>query len=98
MGHDDELVVVGPDGDVYRGPKAFLVCLWALVEYREWSYRFASPTLAPFVRKASVVLSRNRHALGPWLGASDDVLARRLAEASGAGACDDDRSRGGACR
>ena len=34
-----ELVVVAEDGRVWAGAAAFLVCLWALRDYREWSYR-----------------------------------------------------------
>src|SRR5687767_15826462 len=37
----EELVVVGDGGEVWVGPAAFLVCLWALVEWREWSFRLA---------------------------------------------------------
>ena len=39
----DELIVVGDGGEVWVGPAAFLTCLWALVEWREWSYRLAGP-------------------------------------------------------
>jgi hypothetical protein len=32
----DELVVVGDGGQVWAGPAAFLTCLWALRDWREW--------------------------------------------------------------
>src|SRR4051794_19106018 len=47
----DELVVVGDCGEVWVGPAAFLTCLWALVEWREWSYRLAAPAFAPLVER-----------------------------------------------
>ena len=36
-----ELHIVDDAGQVYRGEKAWLMCLWALVDYRSWSVRFA---------------------------------------------------------
>ena len=41
----DELVVVGDGGEVWAGPAAFLTCLWALRDWREWSFRLAGPAL-----------------------------------------------------
>ncbi len=44
-----ELHVVDELGRVYRGEKAWLICLWALDEYRGWSLRIAEP---PHIQRA----------------------------------------------
>ena len=62
----EELTVVSDRGDVWRGTAAWLMCLWALTEYREWSYRLASPGLAPLARQAFELLSKNRRMLSEW--------------------------------
>ena len=58
----EELVVVSDEGDVWVGPAAFLVCLWALREWREWSYRLSGETFthgSPVgMSDASVALAR----------------------------------------
>ncbi|MEZ4221611.1 MAG: DCC1-like thiol-disulfide oxidoreductase family protein [Polyangiaceae bacterium] len=42
----DQLVVVSDDGRVWAGSAAFIMCLWALVDYREWALRLSAPELA----------------------------------------------------
>jgi predicted DCC family thiol-disulfide oxidoreductase YuxK len=59
----DELVVVGDGGEVWAGPAAFLTCLWALVDWREWSYRLAAPAFAPLVERFFVAVSSRRKSL-----------------------------------
>ena len=49
-----DLTVIGDQGEVYIGPKAWLMVLWALCQYREWSYRLSSPTLLPTTRRGSL--------------------------------------------
>lgn len=56
----EELVVVSDEGDVWVGPAAFLVCLWALDDYREWSYRLSGPELAPLAERFFVAISSQR--------------------------------------
>src|SRR5687767_1155147 len=56
----NELVVVGEDGAVYAGPNAFIMCLYALVDFREWSLRLARPALLPFARQMFDFISNNR--------------------------------------
>ncbi len=43
----DQLLVVNDTGDVYKGPYAWIMCLYALREYREWSQRLAHTAAAP---------------------------------------------------
>jgi predicted DCC family thiol-disulfide oxidoreductase YuxK len=59
----DELVVVGDHGELWVGAAAFLICLWALEPWREWSYRLASPTFAPLAERFFLALSSRRRAL-----------------------------------
>lgn len=63
-----ELVVVSGEGNVYRGGSAWIMCLWALEDYREWAIRLSAPALLPFARQAFELLSRNRKALSRRLG------------------------------
>ncbi len=65
-----ELVVVSDAGDVWWGPAAFLVCLWALVRWREWSYGLSGPLVGPFTRLFFRALSRNRRFVSRWIGHS----------------------------
>lgn len=83
----EELTVVSDEGEVWRGTDAWLMCLWALSEFREWSHRLASPALAPFARQAFELLSRNRKKLSEWLHLlPEEVVADRL-KSSGSPAC-----------
>lgn len=56
----EDLVVLADDGRWWQGPSAWLICLWALRRYREWSYRLAQPTLLPLVERLCHLLSANR--------------------------------------
>jgi len=88
----EELVVVSDEGDVYRGPQAWIVCLWALQDYREWSFRFARPALLPLARGIVEWVSMRRHRLSRALGMmSDQEIA--LAVSAG-GRCADGRCAG----
>jgi predicted DCC family thiol-disulfide oxidoreductase YuxK len=67
-GDRDEVIVVGDDGSVWRGAKAFLMCLWALEEYRDWSLTLSRPTLLPLARTAVAIPGSLRKRLSSWLG------------------------------
>lgn len=56
----NELTVVGEDGSVWRDSKAFLICLWALRDYRSWAARLASPEWLPHARRFFHWFSENR--------------------------------------
>ena len=58
-----DVTVIGDDGAVYWGAKAWLMCLWALRNYREWSLRLNSPELLPTARRVVSMISQNRHKL-----------------------------------
>jgi len=58
-----ELTVISDQGAVYNGPKAWLMCLWALREYREWALRLSSPELLPTAKRVISMISQNRYQL-----------------------------------
>ena len=63
----EELVVVSDEGDVWIGPAAFLVAMWALADYREWSYRLSGPALAPLAERFFVAISSQRRRIASFL-------------------------------
>ena len=69
-----EITVVSDEGGVYRGHRAWLVCLWALRNYRELSLRLAKPAMLPLVRTVVATAARRRHFLGPFATLMDEVL------------------------
>jgi predicted DCC family thiol-disulfide oxidoreductase YuxK len=62
-----ELIVVSEAGEVWVGPAAFLMCLWALVDYREWSYRLSGPSFAPLAERFFHALSSRRRRIAALL-------------------------------
>ena len=59
-----DLTVISDEGAVYIGPKAWLMVLWALVQYREWAYRLSTPELLPTTRRVVSLISQNRYQIG----------------------------------
>ncbi len=61
-----ELTVIGDGGEVYLGVKAWLMCLWALREYRSMALRWSTPDRMPLARRFVGWISHNRRGLnGP---------------------------------
>ena len=82
--NQDDLVVVSDEGGVYRGASAWIMCLYALENYRDWSYRLARPSLMPMARKVFGLLSRGRHNLSYLLDlAGDSNFGREIQRLSG---------------
>jgi predicted DCC family thiol-disulfide oxidoreductase YuxK len=78
-----ELTVVADTGEVWLGNHAWVVCLWALRDYREWSLRFARPPLSLMAREAYALVSRNRLGLSGLLKIqSDRELEQQLRKVS----------------
>ncbi|MFE2541323.1 thiol-disulfide oxidoreductase DCC family protein [Actinacidiphila glaucinigra] len=57
-----EITVVGDSGQVYRDDAAWLVCLWALAEYRPMAHRLGTRAGAPVARAAVLAAARYREA------------------------------------
>lgn len=74
-----DLLVVGDDGSAWRGDHAWIVCLWALRQYRNLSYRLASPVLLPLARQAFHAISHQRARISEIFGLqSENEIADRL--------------------
>lgn len=67
----DDLVVISDEGNVYLNNRAWIMCLYALENYRSWSLRLSHPLLLPLARQAFDTLSKNRHRISLWLAAKD---------------------------
>lgn len=63
----NELVVVSDEGEVYSGNESWIMCLWALKEYRDLAYRLSSPLLLPLAKGAFAALSSHRRVVSEWL-------------------------------
>lgn len=63
-----ELAVVADTGEVWLGNRAWIVCLWALREYRDLACRLTTPGLLRLAREAFSVVSRHRDAVSRLLG------------------------------
>lgn len=75
----DDLVVISDEGNVYLNNRAWIMCLYALENYRSWSLRLAHPILLPLARQAFDTLSKNRHTISLWLAGKDPAkVAREL--------------------
>lgn len=68
----EELVVVADTGEVWRGGSAWIMCLYALREYREWALTLADPTLKPLATRAAEAISSHRRTLSRMFGLSGD--------------------------
>ena len=90
-----DLVVVSDAGEVYLNNHAWIMCLYALEEYRDWALRLASPVLLPFARRAFDAISKNRATISRWIGASEEQVAAELnaAPSCESGGCGDPPSQ-----
>lgn len=76
---DERMVVISSEGAIWRGEAAWITCLWALREYRAWSFTLAQPALRPFARRFYSVVSENRHGISRWMGGAPGELQAHLA-------------------
>lgn len=92
-GEKQELVVVDDEGGVYLGTDAWLMTLWALREWREWSVRLSKSENRGFARKVFELAGSWRHGLSKLFKVNDErELSRQLAALPWTESCDD-----GAC-
>lgn len=74
----EKLVVISDEGAVYQGQYAWIMCLYALREYREWAQRLAHPALLPFARRVCETVSRNRLLISRFLKEPVEELSKKL--------------------
>ena len=75
----DDLAVISDEGAVYLNDRAWIMVLFAMVEYRDWAARLTHPLLMPLARQAFAALSKNRHSISNWLSTEDpEAIAGEL--------------------
>ncbi len=74
----EKLVVISDEGAVYQGQNAWIMCLYALRDYREWAQRLAHPALFPFARRVCELVSSRRYVLSRFLKGPPHELNRTL--------------------
>jgi predicted DCC family thiol-disulfide oxidoreductase YuxK len=65
LDHDrtlEEITVIGDGGQIYRGPAAWIVCLWALADHRPLAHRLSTPAGARLARGAVLAAAKYRQA------------------------------------
>ncbi|MEM9418520.1 MAG: DUF393 domain-containing protein [Planctomycetota bacterium] len=71
----EDLIVVSDDGKVYRSTRAWIMCFYALREYRPLAFRLSHPALMPLARRAYQAISNNRMWLSRWFGKADRQIS-----------------------
>ncbi len=77
---DQEILVMADTGEVWQGAGAWVMCLWALREFRAWSARLASPAMQGMARKVVHWISQNRIGLSRLLRFQSDAELLAVAE------------------
>ncbi len=74
-----DLAVISDEGAVYLNDHAWIMVLYAMVEYRDWAARLTHPLLMPLARQAFAALSKNRHFISSMLTPENtEALANAL--------------------
>ena len=76
MRPEREIVVMSDAGAVWQGAGAWVVCLWALRDWRAWAKRLASPVLLPVAAGVCQLISQNRLGLSRLLALRSDEQLR----------------------
>lgn len=63
-----ELVVADAEGNVWVGPAAFLMCLWATAHYRSWAYLLSRPGWPKHAERFFAHVSKRCSAWARWIG------------------------------
>lgn len=75
----EDLVVISDEGAVYLNDRAWIMVIYAMVEYRHWAARLTHPLLMPLARQAFAALSKNRYLLSRMLTSDDpEMIASEL--------------------
>ena len=83
MSPERQLTIIADTGEVWSGVDAWIMCLWALRKYRNWSQRLALPALKPFARRVCELVSNNRYNISKWFFKTPpeqfaDILKRNI--------------------
>jgi len=75
----EDLAVISDEGAVYLNDRAWIMVLYAMVEYRDWAARLTHPLLMSLARQAFAALSKNRHFISGMLSPENtEALAKEL--------------------
>jgi predicted DCC family thiol-disulfide oxidoreductase YuxK len=75
----EDLAVISDEGAVYLNDRAWIMVMYAMVDYRDWASRLTHPVLMPLARQAFAAFSKNRLAISRWMSAEDpEELAHEL--------------------
>lgn len=75
----EDLAVISDEGAVYLNDRAWIMVMYAMVDYRDWAARLTHPLLMPLARQAFAALSKNRHFISSMLSPENTVaLANEL--------------------
>ena len=75
----DDLAVISDEGAVYLNDRAWIMVLYAMVEYRDWAARLTHPLLMPLARQAFRALSKNRDWLSQMISTDNpEAIAQQL--------------------
>ena len=74
----EQLLVIPDKGPSYRGAYAWVMCLWALRNYRKHAQRMSHPILLPFAQIVCELLSRNQFYLSDALFRQEPRNAAQL--------------------
>ena len=87
-----EVLVVTDEGALYRGPDAWIMCLYALKRHRGLSIKLAQPRWRPLVSKVIQLLANHRIGISHLLALPAERVDQALLFAPDAPGC-----AGGAC-
>ncbi|MEI9998105.1 MAG: DUF393 domain-containing protein [Verrucomicrobiota bacterium] len=74
----EKLVVISDDGAIYQGHNAWIMCLYALRDYRDWALRLAQPALRPLARRVCQTVSHHRFAFSRFAQSPLTEIIRTL--------------------
>ena len=75
----EDLAVISDEGAVYLNDRAWIMVMYAMVDYRDWAARLTHPLLMPLARQAFAALSKNRHFISSMLSPDNtEALANEL--------------------
>lgn len=80
QGRPEELIVVDDLGRLYRDDKAWVMCFYALRDYRNLSMRLSRPGMAGLARRAYSMISGNRRTISALVGMRADTELKQTLE------------------
>ena len=83
-----EVLAISDAGEVYRGPTAWIMCLYALKRRRGLAFRLAQPRWRPLVSTAIKMLSENRAGLSRLMALTPERARETTSRGQGEKGCE----------